>query len=223
MADLKLTSFTEEDYNEYLTNWKNDLDMEEQRKGEEIKPEDYTYAFSPLVIGTLDKVDVKELPYDDKLRFLKLCMQTNCISNTCIVSNITILAQGRLIDEELYESDDIFFEDDIEYLDLSNDLREEIKAFNSKIVMYFLAAFKSMNNLISDGAEDIPNLYYTSLASYSLNSMSSAMQKAEVDFNSLPFVTNGRRIVERICAECSFVNKFIDDLLVGVTDELPEE
>ena len=215
---LKFTSFTEEDTKQFESDWEHDKKIEEDAHGKEINLNDFKFAFHPKTLSTYTKICIDGMPYEDKLRFIKFCLGCEAISNACIIANLVILAQGRLIDEELYNNEDIFFEDDIEYLDTCTDLREEIRDFNTKLVSYFLASLKSMSSLIPDGAEHIPNIYYNALASYNLTSMSSAMQKVSIDYDSLPAVVNGEIVVDRVCARDGFVEEFMTELLGKVTD-----
>jgi hypothetical protein len=217
MSDFVLTSFTQEEYDKYVSDWDHDLKLDEG--SEEVNVDDYKLALHPRKFDALAKVDVSKLPYEDKLRFFKFCLSCEGLNNASIISNLVILAQGRLIDEELYGSEDIFFADDLEYLDACTDLREDIKKFNTKIVTYFLGALKSMSSLIDNGAVHVPNLYYSSLSSYTLTTISSAMQKVSVDYDSIPYVINSQQIVDRICVRKNFVNEFVSDLLKEITEE----
>ena len=174
---------------------------------------------NPLVLSPLAKVSVKELEFEDKKRFLKVCLSCSCIDNAVIVSNLVVLAQGRLIEEELYEDEDVFFNDDIEFLDICTDLRDDILKFNTNIVKYFLASLKSMASLIGDGAEHIPNTYFIALQSYSLKGISVAMQKVSIDYGQLPKVLNGDVVVDSVCAETSLVGDFMTDLIKKITEE----
>lgn len=216
---FKLSSFSQEDYDKYVADYEHDKKVDENSLGKEVQPSDYNCALNPMVLSPVAFVDVKGLEYDDKKRFIKFCLKCEAISNACIVSNLVTVAQGRLIDEELYEREDIFFVDDIEYLDLCTDLRDEILEFNTKIVTYFLAALKSMSSLIGDGAVHIPNEFFVALSSYSLNAISSAMQKVSIDYDNLPAVLNGDVVVEKVCSSKTFANEFMEELLKKITEE----
>lgn len=216
---FKLSSFSQEDYDKYVADYEHDKKVDEDSLGKEVQPSDYESALNPMVLSPVAFVDVKGLEYDDKKRFIKFCLECEAISNACIVSNLVTVAQGRLIDEELYEREDIFFVDDIEYLDLCTDLRDEILEFNTKIVTYFLAALKSMSSLIGDGAVHIPNEFFVALSSYSLNAISSAMQKVSIDYDNLPAVLNGDVVVEKVCSSKTFANEFMEELLKKITEE----
>jgi hypothetical protein len=220
MDVMKIDKFSDEDYDLYLKHFQEDREMEEKATAGDgaIDPEKYAFELSPVRLPTLDLVDIKEMPYEDKVRFLRLCFNCDCINNTCIVSNLVILAQGRLIEESLYENVDIFFNDDLEFLDACTDLRDEIATFNSKIVTYFLGALKSAANYLDDGAVHAPNLYYLALASYDLQSISSAMQKATLDYQKVPYVINSDEIVSRILAKKNFVNDFMSSLVESITE-----
>ena len=217
MADtMKFTTFTESDCEQYTADYNHDVKLDNDSKGKGVNPEDYKFAFNPTKLSPITQVDVKGLPYEDKKRFLKFCFKCECLNNASIVSNLVIIAQGKLIDEELYESDEIFFVDDIEFLDLCNDLREEIEFFNTKIVTYFLASLKSLSSLLDDNAVHIPNLYFTSLASYTMQNISSAMQKVSIDYDSLPYVYAADTIVDKVCLKKNIINDFMDSLLKDI-------
>ena len=220
---FKLTSFTQEDYDKYVADFEHDKNLEKEADGAEISKDEYVLALNPAVLNPVAFVDVKGLDYEDKKRFVKFCLGCEAINNACIISNLVTVAQGRLIDEELYEREDIFFVDDIEYLDMCTDLREEILEFNTKLVAYFLGAFKSMASLIGDGAEHIPNEYFIALSSYSLNTMSSAMQKVSIDYDNLPKVLNAEVVVEKVCEAKNFASEFIGELLKKITEDAEVE
>ena len=219
MEELVLTEFTEEDFEQFTKDYQHDKHLDEESKGKGVSVDDYTFKLNPQTFDAFINVNVKEMEYEHKVRFIKFCLGCDCLSNVSIISNLVVLAQGRLIDEELYENRDVFFEDDIEFLDICTDLREEIKAFNTQLVSYFLGAFKSMSNLIGDGAVHVPNLYYNALASYTLRAMSSAMQKVSINYDELPCVLNGEAIVEKVCAQKSAVSEFIDELCKAIPQE----
>ena len=216
---MKLSSFTQEDYDKYTADVESDKKMEEEVSGREIEASEYKCPINPMVLSPAAFVDVKGLEYEDKKRFIKFCLGYEALNNACIISNLVTVAQGRLIDEELYERPDIFFVDDIEYLDLCTDLREEILEFNTKLVTYFLAALKSMSSLIGDGAVHIPNEFFVALSSYSLNAISSAMQKVSIDYDNLPTVLNGEVVVEKVCSSKTFASEFMEELLRQITDD----
>ncbi len=216
---FKLEKFDAADYDKFISDYKQDVKLEENAKGKEIDKEDFKFALNPTILSPVAKVDVKGLEFEDKKRFLKLCLSCNCIDNAVIVSNLVVLAQGRLIEEELYESEDVFFNDDIEFLDICTDLRDDILEFNTQIVTYFLAALKSMASLIGDGAEHIPNTFFIALQSYTMKNISVAMQKVSVNYDELPKVLNGDVVINSICAEATLVGDFMTDLIKQITDE----
>ena len=215
---LKFTTFSESDYNQFMSNYQHDIELDEEARGKQVSEQDYTFAFNPTKLSPLTLVDVKSLNYEDKKRFFKFCFQCECINNASIISNLVIIAQGKLIDEELYENEDIYFTDDIEYLDLCNDLREEISSFNTQIVLYFFAAMKSLSSILDDNAKHVPNLYFVSLASYTLQNISSAMQKVSIDYNSVPFIYSADEIIDQVCLTKNIVNEFMSSLLSDIQD-----
>ena len=219
MNVLKLTSFTQEECDTYQQHWDHDKKLDADSKGKGVPIDEYIFELNPTKLSGSTIVNVKELSYEDKARFVKFCLSCDCLCNASILSNLVILAQGKLIEEDLYDDDNIFFEDDIEFLDMCTDLREEILQFNTNIVKYFLAALKSLSSLIGDGAEHIPNLYFNTLSSYTLNTISSAMQKVSINYDELPFVFNAETIVNKVCASKSFVEEFMSELLRKVTGE----
>ena len=218
-VEFKLDKFDASDYESFMSDYDHDVKLEEDAKGKEIDKDDFKFALNPLVLSPLAKVSVKELDFEDKERFLKMCLACNCIDNAVIVSNLVVLAQGRLIEDELYESDDVFFNDDIEFLDICTDLRDDVLKFNTNIVKYFLASLKSMASLIGDGAEHIPNTYFVALQSYSLKSISVAMQKVSIDYDSLPKVLNGDVVLDSVCAEAILAGNFMTDLINKITED----
>ena len=215
---FEIKSFSQDDYDQYCSDWNDDLESEKVSSDESTSKE-YKCALNPQKLDALTDVYAKDLSYDDKVRFIKFCFSCDGISNVSIISNLVIIAQGRLIDEELYEDKNIFFNDDIEYLDICTDLREEVLEFDKKLVTYFLGCLKSMSNLIPDGAQHIPNLYYNALSSYSLQPVSSAMQKVSIDYDALPYVYNGDVIVKRVFSKRAFVDEFVSQLISQIEDE----
>ena len=217
MADvIKFTSFTEEDLEKYTADYNHDVELDNASNGKGVSPDQYLFAFNPMKLGAATLVDVKSLEFEDKKRFLRFCLGCKCISNASIVSNLVVIAQGKLIDEELYESSEIYFNDDIEYLDLCNDLRDDILEFNKMIVTYFLGALKSLSSLLDDNSQHVPNLYFTSLASYTLPNISSAMQKVSINYDDIPYVFSADSIVDHVTLKknliTDFMNKLIEDI-----------
>jgi hypothetical protein len=221
MNSYKISSFTSDEEKAWLADYEHDVELEASNK--QVNDGEYKFQLNPGSIDPQTIVMIKDLPYEDKLRFIKMCFKAECISNVSIISNLVVLAQGRLIDEELYDNDDIFFVDDIEFLDICTELRTEIKNFNSKIVTYFLGAFKSITNIVDDSSVHVPNLYFNALASYNINSMSSAMQKADIKWEDVPYVFVGDEIVERVCTGQVVANKILSELFENINLEETEK
>ena len=217
---VKFTKFDEETLKEFSANLEHDKELEKNSGNDASSPEDYKFELGPSVLSPLANVDISELSYEDKTRFLGLCLKSDCINNAKIISNLVILAQGKLIEEDLYKSDDIFFEDDIEFLDLCTDLREEILDFDKNIVNYFLGALKSLSSMITEDAVHVPNLYFNALSSYTLNTISSAMKKVSLNYDEIPTVFNADVIIDRSCLKKNFMDEFMSELVTTLTADV---
>ena len=84
-------------------------------------------------------LEIKPLNTEDKVKCFRYFLTSDVISNISVISNIFILIDGvTSIDDNTLEDNRVFFSSLEEYVDIKLQLRDEINAFNIKLLEYYL-------------------------------------------------------------------------------------
>ena len=162
-----------------------------------------------------DTVIVRDMPYDDKVRFFKYVMGYNGLVNTHLLTNVSLLVNGKDIADEVFEQDDCPFKSLEEYVDLKFDLKDEIKKYCEGLLIAFLSAIKSLASVLPDGRVDVPGSYRVILMSMNIIDIAKILNRTtELPMNSLYPIINPELIVNHFFAQpTSVVEDFIKYLM----------
>lgn len=99
---------------------------------------------------------IKNLSYDYRKEALSLALKTEEIRNPIFLMNIFCLIKGYNTFEEAYfEHEQVFLNDEVEFLDIFDDLEEEIKHVTYKTAEYYVSMLKTCN--LVEAVENNPN------------------------------------------------------------------
>lgn len=99
---------------------------------------------------------IKNLSYDYRKEALSLALKTPEIRNPIFLMNIFCLIKGyNTFEESYFEHEQVFLNDEIEFLDIFDDLEEEIKEVTYKTAEYYISMIKTCN--LIEAVENNPN------------------------------------------------------------------
>lgn len=131
-------------------------------------------------------INFKSLPLNEKVLFLKACFKSVYIVNSVLIANIILLIKGCSTNVDLFQSEDVIFNDISEYIEIKQQLKDEIKEFNTKVVTYYMGAIKGLSIKLDDRKIDIENLYFHSMLVLNLNDISKMMMNVDKIQEILP-------------------------------------
>lgn len=162
-------------------------------------------------------IDLKEAPYEDKIRFMKYCLGFTDLINTAVLTNIAMLVFGTKIDDDAFEDPRVLFASLEEYVDAKYDLKKEIADYSENLLRFYLSALKSYTIILPDKKIPIPASYKAILIAASIRDVSKLMSLYGFDTQTLPLVFSAEEIVDSFTFGDS---KPIQDFVSFVMDNL---
>ena len=99
---------------------------------------------------------IKNLSYDYRKDALGLALKTPELKNPMFLMNVFCLVKGyNTFDESYFEHEQVFLNDEVEFLDIFDDLEEEIKEVTHKMAEYYVSMLKTCN--LVEAVENNPN------------------------------------------------------------------
>lgn len=171
--------------------------------------------FGNIAIDEL--VILKDLPYDDKIRFIRYCMGYTDLINSSLLVNIAFMVYGSKISEDVFSDTKIAFTNLEEYVDAKYDLKPEIKKYGEDLLKFYLASLKSYDVILPDNKIPIPASYKAILLTSTPRDIAKLMRTYTLDLSTLPLVIGAEEIVDRQSINGSpvvqdFINFFMENL-----------
>lgn len=99
---------------------------------------------------------IKNLSYDYRKEALGLALKTPELKNPIFLMNIFCLIKGyNTFEESYFEHEQVFLNDEVEFLDIFDDLEQEIKEVTYKTAEYYVSMLKTCN--LVEAVENNPN------------------------------------------------------------------
>ena len=99
---------------------------------------------------------IKNLLYDYRKEALGLALKTPELRNPIFLMNVFCLIKGyNTFDEAYFEHEQVFLNDEVEFLDIFDDLEQEIKEVTYKTAEYYVSMLKTCN--LVEAVENNPN------------------------------------------------------------------
>lgn len=106
--------------------------------------------------GFTTNILIKNLPYDYRKDALGLALKTPELKNPIFLMNVFCLIKGyNTFEESYFEHEQVFLNDEVEYLDIFDDLEQEIKDVTYKTAEYYVSMLKTCN--LVEAVENNPN------------------------------------------------------------------
>lgn len=162
-------------------------------------------------------LDLKDMPYDQKIAFAKYCMAFDSLVNASALMNIAFLVYGTKIEDSVFSQPEIWFKNLEEYVDAKYDLKPEIAEYGHELLSYYLSALKSYTVILADGKIAIPASYKSILMTSHIRDISKLMSKYHVNTEDLPLVFDADKIINTFMISDSpaiqgFINKVMERL-----------
>lgn len=131
------------------------------RFDEKIEVSDFVSCLTKLFeyeIESNHTIDIliKNLSYKHRLEALRLALNTPNLINSLFLSNVFCLIKGyNTFDDAYFEHEQVFLNDEVEFLDIFDDLEKEIAAVSTKLAEYYISMLKTCN--LTDAVENSPN------------------------------------------------------------------
>ncbi len=164
-------------------------------------------------------IDIKGAPYDDKIRFLKYCMNFTDVINISVLTNMAFMVFGSKIADDTFKDRAIFFKDIEEYVDAKYDLRSELELYGIELLKYFYASIKSYSSVLPDCKINIPGSYKAILMASSIVDISKLMSKTE-KVEQIPLVFGADEVIDSMLFNKS---KVIEEFVQFVMDGLKHD
>lgn len=108
-----------------------------------------------------DVLEIKTLKTEDKVKCFHYFLTSDVISNISVISNIFILIDGvTSIEDNTLEDKRVFFNSLEEYVDIKLQLKDEINAFNIKLLEYYLGIVEGLNVVLDELKVHITNTHF---------------------------------------------------------------
>lgn len=155
------------------------------------------------------EVNIKDMPFEDKVKFLKCALEDRTVINTNIVANLSYLVGGMNLNDELFADSRVYFKNIEEYVDLKDRLKDEIQQYRDDIAKYFLSAVKSLGVVLPDGRVDIPSTIALIMGAMNWMDFSKIFRVAKFSSDDLVLVNNPEGAIASLVGSRDLFNKFL--------------
>lgn len=182
---------------------------------EDIAKEDMLLSLKELwkfEVDTGHTIDIliKNLPYDYRKDALGLALKTENLKNQIFLMNIFCLIKGyNTFEESYFEHEQVFLNDEIEFLDIFDDLEEEIKTVTLKTAEYYISMLKTCN--LVEAVENNPNaVAMENMYTYLFNSFDVTILAKILSSVKDPSIWETKKIVlNSLGYLCNIAEKFV--------------
>lgn len=99
---------------------------------------------------------ISNLSYNHRKEALRSALKTPQLKNSIFLMNVFCLVKGyNTFEESYFEHPQVFLNDEVEFLDIFDDLEEEIKEVTYKTAEYYVSMLKTCN--LVEAVENNPN------------------------------------------------------------------
>lgn len=114
-------------------------------------------------------INLKPLNIQKIQEILSSLLKCDRLSNASILFNIILLLKTyNTLEDEFFNNKNVYYSSLEDFLDIKNELKSDIKELNTKLSIYFMSIFRSLNKFefsFIDNPVQIPELYKNILLS----------------------------------------------------------
>ncbi len=133
-----------------------------------------------------------------------------------ILNVYALISTYNSFDDSFFASKNIYLDDISEFIDVKLALKDELEAFNTTLITWYLGSLKSCDMRIADDSYvEMPLLIKGVLTCTSLVELSSIMSKADmspIDLNTLPKVKGAFILTAKLFQNHAFVAECMDKI-----------
>lgn len=168
-------------------------------------------------------LDLKGVNQKALIEAIKYMLSREDLKDKLVILNIiSLIKPCNSLDDEVFKSEDIYFNSLTEFLDFKLALNENLKEFCTTLSIYYVSLFKSYAKLeisFLDDARDMPSLYGTLIASLDFFTLGGIFSKAR------PFNTDACFVIKSAAAYVSNLadkNKITSSLYEAILTDKKE-
>lgn len=168
-------------------------------------------------------LDLKGVNQKALIEAIKYMLSREDLKDKLVILNIiSLIKPCNSLDDEVFKSEDIYFNSLTEFLDFKLALNENFKEFCTTLSIYYVSLFKSYAKLeisFLDDARDMPSLYGTLIASLDFFTLGGIFSKAR------PFNTDACFVIKSAAAYVSNLadkNKITSSLYEAILTDKKE-
>lgn len=154
-------------------------------------------------------INAKSLPAEEKIELIKQCLAHEEITNPSLITNIVLLSLGGSLDDDVFENEICLFNSLVEFIDIKQEIRNEIAAFNTQLCKYFIGVLKGYNLKLNELKIDMTNLYWAVIHAVTFENISTLLNKVEFDIKDVPAIRNAEEIVNTLCMKNDVSRKLL--------------
>jgi hypothetical protein len=163
-----------------------------------------------------EAIDMKSAPYEDKIRFLKYCMEYTDLVNAPLLSNIAFLVFGTKISDDVFADERVIFSNIEEYVDAKYDLKKELEIYGKDLLKFFLGSLRSYSVILPDGRIGFPGSYKSILMVSTFKDISKLMSRFGVQPDEIPLVFGGNEVIDAMTyGKSQLIDDFIKFVMGG--------
>lgn len=183
----------------------------------------YETLSEPTAEGTflIPMADLKHATTEQKIEAIRYGLNTPTLNDPLMQLNLYNLVKSyNNMNDDFFNSDDIYFNSVEELLDVKLALGAEIKAFIRQLSIYFVSLLKSYNKMMFTPAEEhieLPQLYKNMVLSSDIMTLSGILAKSPAfSTDELVYINNAyvymTTLIDRSKYGLGLLNNFIDTL-----------
>lgn len=169
-------------------------------------------------IEAMEKVNVRELPFEDKVEYYQGILADYDNTNEVDILNIFRLVNSyNIFDDKFFDGKESYVTSISEFIDLKMELADEIQTFSAEVVKWYLSLLAScdVREEESDNNSELPATIAGFMVNASIPVMSALMTSSDlsdIDLNNLYQVKGAFLLIHQLFKMHKFTVQFLTDL-----------
>lgn len=151
------------------------------------------------------------------VKIIKYALSNDAYVNPLILTNILFLIRPyNTLEDSFFQMDSIYISNIEDFIDLKSESKTILRAFNTKVVMYYMSCIKSLNKIeynFMDKPVKLPKLVATTLSSIDMFTLAAMMSNMdEISSNDLMLVEDAIPVVVEMGAKLKMLNMYLNSI-----------
>ncbi len=162
-----------------------------------------------------DVINLKNLDTDQLTAVFRYCLTNENIVNPSILLNMfNLVKRFNTLDQSFFESEQVWFSNLEQFLDVKLNLTDEIKSFSSKLAFWYLSCICSMHKVeytVMEHVEVMPLTYRYFIMTSDMMTLSAVVATADpIDTKQLVLVDKAYIFVSELASRLSLASAFLE-------------